>query len=696
MSSVTPSKRQHNHNPKGSNGKRSQKSASLDSQKKRRKTTSGSAVFRILCPSSKIASLVGEGGNIISQVCQETGAKVRVDDPVPGCDERVIFIMGPDKEAESSSEQIKTDMDNSKSTKEQGGSKDQNENDAEKEALPTVEDSLSETGTSSVQKALILVFEKLLEGEKEIDGGDKDNIESATVTLRLLVLSSQVGCLLGKGGSVIKQLSADSGSQIRVLPRDKLPQCASSADDVVQINGAADAVKKAIKSISDQIMQNPSHDHDSFPSNPSGPASHSHSHPASRHESHPIRSLPPQGPPFGAGFRDSGDFHSNIPSLFPKFRENFVPSQMDAPDILTFRLLCPDERAGGVIGKGGSIIKTLQHESGCEIKVLEGTSDGEERMIVVSGPAHPDDRISAVQDAVLRVQHRIAKAIPDSKEKGVTAKLLVSSNQIGCLLGKGGSIIAEMRKVTGAYIRILGKDQNPKCVSEDEEVVQINGELEVVQEALLQITTRLQHHFFRDAFPSINHPSNPAFSDRAPPLPSFMGRRELSPPGMFPRLGPSFRSFDSMGGPPPRGGFHPHDDHPLFMNDIHGQGIPHISERSWRPQTLFEGGPGPMGLMDYAGAPQRRMSGFSGESQQAIITNTTVEVVVPSSLVPSIYGENGGCLRQIRQISEAKITITDPKPGAPETIVIISGTPEQTHAAQSLIQAFVMVENESS
>lgn len=85
---------------------------------------------------------------------------------------------------------------------------------------------------------------------------------------------------------------------------------------------------------------------------------------------------------------------------------------------------------------------------------------------------HPDDRISAAQDAVLRVLSRIAKAIPDSKEKGVTAKLLVSSNQIGCLLGKGGSIIAEMRKVTGAYIRILGKDQIPKVASENE-VVQV-------------------------------------------------------------------------------------------------------------------------------------------------------------------------------------------------------------------------------
>lgn len=86
---------------------------------------------------------------------------------------------------------------------------------------------------------------------------------------------------------------------------------------------------------------------------------------------------------------------------------------------------------------------------------------------------HPDDRISAPQDAVLRVQTRIVMAVPDIVEKTVIAKIIVSSNQIGCLLGKGGSIIAEMRKSSGAYIRILGKDQFPKCAPENEEVIQV-------------------------------------------------------------------------------------------------------------------------------------------------------------------------------------------------------------------------------
>lgn len=110
-------------------------------------------------------------------------------------------------------------------------------------------------------------------------------------------------------------------------------------------------------------------------------------------------------------------------------------------------------------------------------------------------------------------------------------------------------------------------------------------------------------------------------------------------------------------------------------------------------------------------------------SQPAVITSTTVEVVVPRALVPSIYGEDGGCLKKIRQvciidllwlrtwmwscwcdiwpvkffqISGAKITITEPRPGATETAIIISGAPEETHAAQSLLQAFVMSGTDST
>lgn len=60
-------------------------------------------------------------------------------------------------------------------------------------------------------------------------------------------------------------------------------------------------------------------------------------------------------------------------------------------------------------------------------------------------------------------------------DKGlVSARLLVPAQQIGCLLGKGGSIIAEMRRITGANIKIFVKEQVPKCAQPNDELVQVH------------------------------------------------------------------------------------------------------------------------------------------------------------------------------------------------------------------------------
>ncbi|KAK9166676.1 hypothetical protein Scep_001867 [Stephania cephalantha] len=82
--------------------------------------------------------------------------------------------------------------------------------------------------------------------------------------------------------------------------------------------------------------------------------------------------------------------------------------------------------------------------------------------------------------------------------------------------------------------------------------------------------------------------------------------------------------------------------------------------------------------------------------KSAIVTNTTVEIVVPEDLIGSVYGESGCNLNRLRQISGAQVAMHDPRPGTRESIVIISGTPDQTQAAQSLLQAFILSGQSSS
>ena len=56
----------------------------------------------------------------------------------------------------------------------------------------------------------------------------------------------------------------------------------------------------------------------------------------------------------------------------------------------------------------------------------------------------------------------------------VVTRLVVSRMHVGCLLGKGGKIIEQMRIETKTHIRILPRDHNlPRCVQMSEEIVQV-------------------------------------------------------------------------------------------------------------------------------------------------------------------------------------------------------------------------------
>ncbi|KAF3785601.1 KH domain-containing protein [Nymphaea thermarum] len=469
---LTPSKRPYEWNHIQPNGREKWNNFPLPSQHQR-KLPSDSIVFRILCRASKTGSVIGKGGTIVTQIRKETGAKIRVEEPLPGCEERVVVIIGPEKDKEADKEQSREDGDeneggdNGKEIKEQEDEKD------DKESEP-LKDQHGEKGIPPAQKALLLVFERMVEGES--DETEDEASKKSSFVVRLLVPSIQVGCILGKGGSVIKQMSAESGAQIRILPRDKIPSCALPSEELVQISGPVDSARKALQSVSQQLLENPPRERDTFPAgkssflatHPLGPVPHSEGPPPIGYHSSA------QGPRHAFGLHDGNDFFPSASPSVSMFHDPARSSRVNSPpDILSFRLLCTNEKVGGVIGKGGSIVRNIHSETGADIKILDAVQDTDDRVIAISAPVHPMDRIAAAQDALLRVQHRVVRSVPDSSDKNVLARLLVPSNQIGCLLGKGGSIMAEMRKLSGAQIRILGKDQISKCASEHEEEVQV-------------------------------------------------------------------------------------------------------------------------------------------------------------------------------------------------------------------------------
>lgn len=380
-------------------------------------------VYRYLCPVKKIGSIIGRGGDIIKQLRTETHAKIRINELIPGCDERVVIIY-------SSSDETN------------GFGDDDDER------------------VSPAQDALFKVHDRIIAEEPPVVDDQFD--EAQQVTVRMLVPADQIGCVIGKGGQVVQNIRNETRAQIRILSSEHLPRCALSSDELLQVSGDATVVRNALIQLANRLHDNPSRSQHLLLS-----ASSNHHKPGGSY----------MGPTSVIG--PYGDW-----------------SQSPSAKEFSLRLVCPTENIGSVIGKNGVIIKQIRQESGASIKVDSSPAEGDDCLITVSAKEVFEEPSPTI-DAVLRLQPRCSeKTEKDSGDAIFTTRMLVPSSRIGCLIGKGGAIISEMRGLTRASIRILREDDLPKVASQDEEMVQITGDINVVSNAMLQVTTRLRSNVF--------------------------------------------------------------------------------------------------------------------------------------------------------------------------------------------------------
>ncbi|XP_065870428.1 KH domain-containing protein HEN4 [Euphorbia lathyris] len=747
----------------------------------------GHVAFRLLSHASRIGGVIGKSGNIIKQLQQQTGAKIRIEDAPIESPDRVITVIG--QSAIVSKVSVLSD---------DGGN--------------------VEFDVSKAQEALVRVFERILEVAAETDG---INLAGGVVSCRLLVEANQVGSIIGKGGKVVEKIRKDYGVKIKVLI-DQLPLCAGPTEEMVEIEGTVLAVKKALVVVSRCLQDcQPVDKARMYGSRPPEAISKERLPEmyvgALPHHNSAVSLMPTSSFGYPSGPHSLSIESDRVPSLDTKSLQQEVG----------FRILCTNERIGGVIGQGGTVIKALQNETGASVTIGAAVDDCDERLITVTASENPESQYSAAQKAVVLVFLRSVEA---GVEKGldlgikgspVSARLVVPSNQVGCLMGKGGTIVSEMRKTTGTSIRILGSVQVPKCVLENDQVVQISGDFMNVKDAIYHITGRLRDNFFsstlstpgtkitsvitenspygrfreplrdtlRDPFrdalrdpvrdtlgDTFRDPSRDAFRDpsrdafRDPSRDAFRdpSREAFRDPSRDPFRDPSRDTFrdpsrdafrdpsrdafrdpsrdafrdpsrDAFRDPsrdafrdPSRDAFRdPSRDasrdpfpsrnglkeplrvpvplnlhssvgspHSLNRNTTLAQGMDHLglsygldlppSPRSWASQTIPGGNPrntadSSRGLASYKGGLE-----LGSGRKSAIVTNTTVEIVVPENVISLVYGENGNNLARLRQISGAKVIVHEPRLGTTDRTVVISGTPDETQAAQSLLQAFIL------
>ncbi|CAK9882701.1 unnamed protein product [Sphagnum jensenii] len=162
----------------------------------------GDNVFRLMVPVQKVGGIIGRKGEFVKKMCEDTRSRIKILEGVPGTPERIVLVSAREE---------------------------------------------PDAPISPAMEGLLRVHRRVIEGSEpestdgEIAGG------GGPVSSRLLVAATQAGSLIGRQGATIKSIQDASGATVRVLPADDLPLCALSDDRVVEIQGEARLVQRAME-----------------------------------------------------------------------------------------------------------------------------------------------------------------------------------------------------------------------------------------------------------------------------------------------------------------------------------------------------------------------------------------------------------------------------------------------------------------
>ncbi|XP_032030525.2 poly(rC)-binding protein 3 isoform X35 [Hylobates moloch] len=243
---------------------------------------------------------------------------------------------------------------------------------------------------------------------------------NVTLTIRLLMHGKEVGSIIGKKGETVKKMREESGARINISE-------GNCPERIVTITGPTDAIFKAFAMIA------------------------------------------------------------------YKFEEDIINSMSNSPATskppVTLRLVVPASQCGSLIGKGGSKIKEIRESTGAQVQVAgDMLPNSTERAVTISGT--PDAIIQCVKQICVvmleayTIQGQYAIPHPDVWTRAHRPALMSSPfpmmpcccpwppsemspsdlsatreedaarQLIGCIIGRQGTKINEIRQMSGAQIKI--------------------------------------------------------------------------------------------------------------------------------------------------------------------------------------------------------------------------------------------------
>ncbi|RXN31410.1 poly(rC)-binding 3 isoform X6 [Labeo rohita] len=142
-----------------------------------------------------------------------------------------------------------------------------------------------------------------------------------------------------------------------------------------------------------------------------------------------------------------------------KFEEDIINSMSNSPATskppVTLRLVVPASQCGSLIGKGGSKIKEMRESTGAQVQVAgDMLPNSTERAVTISGT--PEAIIQCVkQICVVMLESPPKGATIPYRPKPASTPVIFSGGQlIGCIIGRQGTKINEIRQMSGAQIKI--------------------------------------------------------------------------------------------------------------------------------------------------------------------------------------------------------------------------------------------------
>ena len=617
--------------------------------------------FRLLCPATRIGRVIGKEGRVIKAIRDDTGARVKVAPPTPGSDERVILVAsGEDEFAEDEYED----------GEEASASASGEDRDAGSSSVGT-----TRRRVTTAEKALFRIFDTITGTEESSSasssalsatgsesgaGGSTNEASTSSIQsrasipiCRLLVARSQVGSLIGKGGAVIASIREESGATVRVMPSNMLPTCASRGDELLQITahirtsgessdgvgGVGEVVenpmivvKRALRLIARHLRENPVKTLEDSGRSPFDAFMNGPTHASAQQQ----RGKNGGGSAVAAG---GGGF-----SMSTRLNLNgvYVPGGAE----ITFRLLCPVSRTGSVIGRNGEVIQQIRSETGAKVKVCERVADADERVILISSSDDGLSPLLAAQIALFRVYRCIVES-SGGNDAPLPFRLLVQSSQIGCLIGKGGNIIKQIRNETRASVRVLSSDSLPACANEDDELLEIGQyPADACALGIRIVSGRLRGNIRHKAAALSAQHMDATGMDAGVPF----SRAPAPAPSVFDA---TWQQAELMFGMTQTAYGSPLDG---LLGDFHA--------------------------LDVSPHHQPIVASVPPESH-------TVHMKIPSAQIGSVLGVGGCNISVARRASKAKIKLYPGQNRSTQRLVEITGTIEQVDLAQSVIERFI-------